>query len=79
MHKYTKGIHTNQSCLILGEEFPQIKVPVGGDQLTRERLQWAKALRSGALTSLERLDNLSPMIVELFHTIQDFLEVISFN
>lgn len=56
-----------------------MKVPVGGDQLTPERLQWAKALRSGAHTSLERFDNLSPMIVELFHTLQDFLEVIYFN
>lgn len=56
-----------------------MKVPVGGDQLTREKLQWAKALRSGAHTSLERFDNLSSMIVELFHTLQGFLEVIYFN
>lgn len=56
-----------------------MKVPVGGDQLTREKLQWAKALRSGAHNSLERFGNLSPMIVELFHTLQGFLEVIYFN
>lgn len=70
-----------QKISILNTKFiwPKMKVPVGGDQLTRERLQWAKALRSGAHTSLERFDNLSPMIIELFHTLQDFLEVIYFN
>ena len=31
---------------------------------------------TGAHTGLERFDTLSPMIVELFHIIQDFLQVI---
>lgn len=52
-----------------------MKVPVGGDQLTRERLQGAKALRSGTHTPLEKFENPYLMIVEFFHTVQDFLEV----
>ncbi|XP_033738894.1 uncharacterized protein LOC117326312 isoform X2 [Pecten maximus] len=49
-------------------------VPFGGDQLTRVRLEGAKALRDGAHTRNERFDVLYPVIIEMFHTIQDFLE-----
>lgn len=55
-------------------DLDDIKVPVGGDQLTRVRLQSAKALQDGALTSTERLDHLDPMIMEMFHTLMDLLE-----
>ena len=57
------------------QELDSLTIPVGGDQLTRVRLQGAKALRSGAHTKEQRLDYLYPVIIEMFHTIQDFLEV----
>ncbi|XP_014667743.1 PREDICTED: LOW QUALITY PROTEIN: uncharacterized protein LOC106809250 [Priapulus caudatus] len=57
-----------------GDELEALRVPVGGDQLTRVRLQGAKALRAGTHTTQQRLDQLFPVIVELFHTQQDFLE-----
>jgi hypothetical protein len=49
---------------------------VGGDQLTRVRLEGAKSLRKGAHTAVERFDQLNPFIIELFHTLQDFIEVL---
>lgn len=55
-------------------DLDNLKVPVGGDQLTRVHLQSAKALQDGALTSTERLDHLDPMIMEMFHTLMDLLE-----
>ncbi|XP_062576937.1 uncharacterized protein LOC134238840 [Saccostrea cucullata] len=55
-------------------DLDDIKVPVGGDQLTRVRLQSAKALQDGALTATDRLEHLDPMIVEMFHTLMDLLE-----
>ena len=51
-------------------------VPVGGDQLTRVRLDGAKSLRAGAHTRAERFENLCPILVEMFHMQMDFLEVI---
>ena len=59
----------------VGQELEKLKVPVGGDQLTRVRLDGAKALILGAHTPQERLDGLFPVIVELFHTQMDFFEV----
>ncbi|XP_063438320.1 uncharacterized protein LOC134719246 [Mytilus trossulus] len=55
-------------------ELDTLQIPVGGDQLTRVRLQGAKTLRAGAHTKQERFDQLYPMVIELFHTLQDFLE-----
>ncbi|OWF51396.1 hypothetical protein KP79_PYT24309 [Mizuhopecten yessoensis] len=55
-------------------DLDKLKVPVGGDQLTRVRLQGAKAVQDGALTAVDRLEHLEPIIVELFHTLQDLLE-----
>ncbi|KAH3809432.1 hypothetical protein DPMN_137801 [Dreissena polymorpha] len=49
-------------------------VPVGGDQLTRVRLDGAKSLRAGAHTRAERFENLCPVLVEMFHMQMDFLE-----
>ena len=62
-----------------GCELDGLKVPVGGDQLTRVRLQGAKALRAGALTPEDRFEHLEPVIVEMFHTQQDLLEVSVMN
>ncbi|CAC5402623.1 unnamed protein product [Mytilus coruscus] len=55
-------------------ELDTLQIPVGGDQLTRVRFQGAKTLRAGAHTKQERFDQLYPMVIELFHTLQDFLE-----
>lgn len=56
------------------DDFKKVMIPVGGDQLTRVRLDGAKNLRLGAHTPEERFDNLCPVIVEMFHTQMDFLE-----
>lgn len=56
------------------DDFKNCKIPIGGDQLTRVRLDGAKNLRIGAHTPEERFDNLYPVIVEMFHTQMDFLE-----
>ncbi|CAC5402478.1 unnamed protein product [Mytilus coruscus] len=34
----------------------------------------AKSLRAGAFTAEDRLEHLTPIVVEMFHTLQDFLE-----
>lgn len=64
---------------LLANELERLQVPVGGDQLTRVRFEFegAKALRDGCHTVQERFDQLNPIIIELFHTLQDFIEVIS--
>ncbi|XP_052675768.1 uncharacterized protein LOC128157314 [Crassostrea angulata] len=49
-------------------------VPVGGDQLTRVRLQEAKNIRSLAVTPERRYDDLHPIVCEMWHSKQDFLE-----
>ncbi|XP_061179502.1 uncharacterized protein LOC133188137 [Saccostrea echinata] len=59
---------------VLGDEVDKLKIPVGGDQLTRVRFDVAKSLRMGTHTAQERQDCLYPIIVELFHTQMDFLE-----
>ena len=51
-------------------------VPVGGDQLTRVRLQEAKNIRCRSVTPEKRLDDLHPIVCEMRHNKQDFLEVI---
>ncbi|CAC5378815.1 unnamed protein product [Mytilus coruscus] len=58
----------------LSGDLDNLQVPVGGDQLTRVRLQGAKSLRAGAFTAEDRLEHLTPIVVEMFHTLQDFLE-----
>ena len=60
-------------------ELDSLQIPMGGDQLTRERFQGAKSLRAGTHTRQERFEQLYPMIMELFHTLQDFLEVTMIN
>ena len=50
-------------------------VPVGGDQLTRVRLQEAKTLRSLSVTPEKRYDHLHPIVCEMWHSKQDLLEV----
>jgi hypothetical protein len=57
----------------------KFKVPVGGDQLTRIRLQEAKNLRILSITPEKRFDDLHPIVCELWHSKQDLLEVNSFS
>ncbi|XP_021372556.1 uncharacterized protein LOC110462743 [Mizuhopecten yessoensis] len=59
-----------------GADLENLLVPVGGDQLTRVRLQSAGTLRAGAHTAQERLEHLQPVICEMFHTLQDFIEIL---
>ncbi|XP_050405827.2 uncharacterized protein LOC126821449 [Patella vulgata] len=56
------------------EEEINLNIPIGGDQLTRVRLEGAKMLLAGSHTRIERCENLSPVVIEFFHTLQDFLE-----
>ncbi|XP_052268325.1 uncharacterized protein LOC127869710 [Dreissena polymorpha] len=46
---------------------------VGGDQLTRVRLDGAKSLQLRAHTKEERFENPCPVVVEMFHRQMDFL------
>ncbi|KAL5016965.1 hypothetical protein ScPMuIL_006554 [Solemya velum] len=50
------------------------KVPLGGDQLTRVRLQEARNLRTLSVTPEKRFDDLNPIVCEMWHCEQDFLE-----
>ncbi|XP_046584327.1 LOW QUALITY PROTEIN: uncharacterized protein LOC124291387 [Haliotis rubra] len=73
MDAYVKHINQWYAKAGRGSELETLRVPVGGDQLTRVRLQ-RKALREGTHTMQSRFDQLEPVIVEMFHTLQDFLE-----
>ncbi|CAC5399352.1 unnamed protein product [Mytilus coruscus] len=55
-----------------GGDLDNFQVPVSGNQLTRVRLQGAKSLRAGAFTAEYRLEQLTPIVVEMFRTLQDF-------
>ncbi|CAC5395487.1 unnamed protein product [Mytilus coruscus] len=57
------------------ETLTTYKVPVGGDQLTRVRLKERKSLRAGAFTAEDRLEHLTPIVVEMFPHIARLLEV----
>ena len=50
-------------------------VVAGGDQLTKVRFEGAKNLRILSRTSTGRLEHLRPIICELWHLKQDYLEV----
>ncbi|XP_048250775.1 uncharacterized protein LOC124126864 [Haliotis rufescens] len=52
----------------------ELHLPVGGDQLTRVRLEGAKSLRALFPTPAKRFDDLGPFVIEWWHNKQDFLE-----
>jgi hypothetical protein len=52
-----------------------IKIHIGGDQLTRERFSGAKSLRAGANDPKEQLKHLHPITFEMFHLHMKFLMV----
>ncbi|XP_046578506.1 LOW QUALITY PROTEIN: uncharacterized protein LOC124286205 [Haliotis rubra] len=55
-------------------KFERLRVPLGGDRMSRVRLQGVKALKEETHTVQSRFDQLEPVIVEMFHILQDFLE-----
>ena len=57
------------------DQLEKFKVVVGGDQLTAVRFDGAAALRLFSPTPIRRLEHLKPIICELWHLKQDFLEV----
>lgn len=61
---------------ISGDSFEDAKIILGGDQLVRVRMSGAKDL-AGAHTAVERMEIFDPVIEELFHVEQDFLDVSS--
>ncbi|XP_062598648.1 uncharacterized protein LOC134260084 [Saccostrea cucullata] len=74
LDSYVEDINRIYAKAGRGGELDKLQVPVGGDQLTRVRLEGAKALRRGTHTAVERFEQLNPFINELFYTLQDFLE-----
>jgi hypothetical protein len=57
------------------EDLRDIKINIGGDQLTRERFSRAKSLRAGANDPKEQLKHLHPITFEMFHLHMKFLMV----
>ena len=57
------------------DKLEEAGVVVGGDQLTRVRLEGARRLRSHAPNPLKRLEHFHPIVTEIWHTKQDLLEV----
>ena len=54
----------------------EVKIHIGGDQLTRERLSGAKRIRQHATTDKERFLHLSPITFEFFHLQMSVLSMI---
>lgn len=57
---------------LIGDHFSSAKIPLCGDQLVRVRMKSAKGLMKGAHTAQECLEMFDPVIIEMFHTQQDF-------
>lgn len=71
-----KQINVNFDYLIGNVELLRIyKCVIGGDQLTRCRLQEANNLRTLSVTPEKRFEDLYQIVCELWHSKQGFLEV----
>lgn len=57
-----------------GIDFKDVKIHVGGDQMTRERFSGAKCLRDRHKDSQAAFAHLSPITFELFHMLMNFAE-----
>ena len=69
--KVVEEVHT-----AAGIKLDNVKVHIGGDQLTRERFSGAKTLRSHGLTPSDTYQHLSPITFEFFHTMIAYIQVI---
>lgn len=58
-----------------GLEENDLRVHIGGDQLTRERFSGAKVLRANEDDPSARFESLSPITFELFHLHMNFLKM----
>jgi hypothetical protein len=58
-----------------GEDVENLRVHIGGDQLTRERFSGAKCLRSGGITRKEQFAHLTPITFELFHLLMNYVKL----
>lgn len=47
-------------------ELDKLQVPVGGDQLTRVRLEGSKSVRKDGYNAVKKFDHLNYLIIELF-------------
>ena len=67
----------NEEIFIVGNEFVngKIQIGVGGDQMVRCHMDSARRLRAGTDEALVSFCHLTPILEELFHVQQDFLEV----
>ncbi|XP_062588566.1 uncharacterized protein LOC134250228 [Saccostrea cucullata] len=74
MNELEKHVNTIYTKAGRGGDLEKLKIVVGGDQMTRCNLQSAKNLRRGCYNQTERLEHLHPIIMEMFHTLMDFLE-----
>lgn len=63
------------ACDAAGVNSEDIRIHIGGDQLTRERFSGAKSLRSHEDTPVARFENLSPITFEFFHMHMNFLKM----
>ena len=62
--------------MLSAEEFENLTtISLGGDQLTRVTFDSARQLRAGTHTRTDRLEQLYPIIEEMFHVQQDLLDV----
>ena len=57
------------------EMLDQYRVVTGGDQLTKVRFAGAHYLRRMSPTATRRLEHVQPVICELWHLKQDYLDV----
>lgn len=69
--------HVDHSLHYVGntETLDRERCIVGGDQLTRKRLQDCKFLRVLSNDPVKKFVHLEPIIIELWHMKQDLLEV----
>ena len=59
-----------------GKDSQDVKIHIGGDQLTRERFSGAKCLRIGGLNDREKFAHLGPITFEYLHMMMKMMEVV---
>jgi hypothetical protein len=63
-----------QCCDVAGIQIEDLRIHIGGDQLTRERFSGAKCLRAHHSDSKASFQHLGPVTFELFHLMMNFVE-----